>query len=683
MATAAELRAQQEKLKEARQTYAKTKIEYSKRLNEAMKKRMAEGASRAEVAHMMNNDIHAFENYGFSAQDMIAYRAAKREAAALDKSISALDWQILDQANAERRASEKQQSNAEKYETKKKNSDMSLAQKTESPLKPGQPDERHSYNPNTGHTVMEKKHVYSDSSGIFAIREEVAKDGTVVSSRIENKRTPEQKKQAQKEYQRKKDETTKADTELKKQQEEEERKKKEADKAARKVQKEKEKAEDKTRREQEHEKRVEQRAQNKKEYDDALAKYKEERAKAKEKQTEERAQEAMKRHDEFAKQHNELVKQGTDQGATAYKKINDYTYTEYEKWKEQEANGGYKGTSAQAKKELRDSISDIWNASTKDARDELSGAYKNVSGSVDALKNARQTMQDLYKGKVLGDGINGLSNSALNIQVAAMAVHDKNGMVDLQKAILTQKLADRMLLDNIADAVSNQMYSFQTAGANIKYAYLAQKAYVSAYIKQTFANPQFMANITKVVATKVDNYVEALTNEQVAKIGTKIDNVFTKVDKKLDRITYKATTTLDKLSKINILESMNDKIDKLTSLSGLQKKLDKSPVGFLLSPLVSGVASVGGLAVKGLFASTGITSAVARVQAKIFNLQKGIVKAKAWVTQKVQMVKNYVNTLKEKAKAVVTSFANKIVADIKSKIKNVATGMFGGKGISI
>lgn len=447
-------------------------------------------------------------------------------------------------------------------------------------------------------------------------------------------------------------------------------------------------AAEKKRREEERAKRAAARKANEEEYETKLAEYKKQHEAEKLKYKQERADAAVKRHEEYVKQRKELAEQAEESGKNAYKSVNDYTYTAVEQYKQQEeqrkkTGTGYTGSSAQAKQELKDSIKDLWNMSTKDAAEELSGAYKGLSPSIDTLKNAKGTIKDILDNNIKGQGLDALKNSSLALQAAALNATDKDGMLEVQKAILTQKLSARVVMDQITDAVQMKVDTLQDAGTAVRNTLLLQRAYVAAYIKQTFGNPQFMANVTKVVSIKVDNYVEALAMEKVKTIDKKIDTIFTRIDDKLDKVSKKTNKLLDKVEKINVLESFNSAIDKFTSLGGLQKKLEKSPFGIILSPLVGAVSAVGSASVKIMLTSAGITGAVAKVQQKIVGLQSKIADARAFITSRIQMVRDYVNKLKEKAKAAIKQFANKVVADIKSKISSAVAGAFGGKGVSI
>lgn len=614
---------------------------------------------------------------------------------------------------------EARQAKSKTYEAKKRQSDVGLSiatlgQQGYSPTvsSKNKPDE----------TVMMNKGSYTDRYGETHERTASIRNNVTGSTRIVDAKTgeivgsqqasPEERRRLQKENIKKSQEsaaansnspvrdraaedkrwddfvnrTTKETPEEKAKREAEEKKRKEEEREAKRKQKEEKKAQDKARRQADHERREKEREQNKKEYNEALDKYKKERAEAKAKAKQEREEAAKKRREEYVKQRDAKTNEGKKAGETAYKQINDYTYTAKEDYRKQVQDGGYKGTSAEAKADLKNTLSDLWNMSTGDARKELSGAYSEVSPAIDTLKNARSTVTDLYKNTVIGGVTEMAGNAQMALSAGALAAVDKDGMVNLQKIILSQKLADRVVLDNIMDAVNGQMQTFKDAGTAIKNFYLVQHAYIAAYIKQTFGNPQFMKNITGVVAIKVGNYVEAWTNEQVTKYvdkaNKKIDQVFTRIDKKIDKVSSKidgALDKVDKLTQIDLLQKMNDKIDKFTSLQGLQDKLNKSPLGALLSPIVGTVGAVGGVAIKGMFAQTGITSAVARIQQKIVGLHDKIVQAKQFVAQKVQMVKDYINNLKEKAKAIVTEFANKIVSDIKSKIQNAVAGAAGIK----
>lgn len=473
------------------------------------------------------------------------------------------------------------------------------------------------------------------------------------------------------------------ETNLKEELEKQRKEQKAAEKKQREAEAEKEKARIKA----EHDKRAAARKANEEEYEKQLADYKQKREAELAERKKEREAAAKKRQQEYVEQRKALAEEGETSGKKGYQAVNDYTYTAITQYAAQEEERkktgvGYTGSSAQAKKELKDSIKDLWNMSAGDAVKEVSGAYKGMSSSIDTLKSAKDIVNDLVKGKTVTDGISSLKDASLAIQAAALNAKDKDGMLEIQKAILAQKLASRVVMDQIVDAVQMKMDALKDAGTMIKDTVLLQKAYIAAYVKQTFGNPQFMANVMHVVSIKVDNLVEAMAMEKVADVNKKIDTIFTRVDDKIDKVEKKSYEILDKAAKIDVLESFNSTIDKFTSLDSLQKKLDKSPFGFVLSPIVGAVAAVGNIAVKGMLSASGITGAVAKVQQKIVGLQSQITKAKAFVASRVQMVRDYVNKLKEKAQAAVKKFADQVVADIKSKISSALAGAFAGKGVS-
>ena len=656
--------------------------------------------------------------YGFSASDAkqleSSYQTHMQYVHAWGRANDAwLDYDnkyvqpIYQKEIANSRKGEAKQAQNKTYESKRQQSDASRKQATVSPKNSSPvpaPTVRPNVSTNKPKPAAEKKttgvvgndgkvhqHTYTKTNKYTGATEVIDSDTSEII-RIDKlpkaqedawrKKVSDQQDKEWKEKQKADEATRKAKAAEEKKQRDAQ---KEAERQEKAKQREEQKAQDKIRRQEGHERREKEREQNKKEYNEALDKYKKERAEKKAKEKQEREEAAKKRQEEYVKQRDAKSKEGEETGKNAYKQINDYTYTQKENYRQQVKDGGYKGTTADAKADLKNTLSDLWNMGTGDARKELSGAYKDISPSIDVFKNARSTVQGLYKNTVIGGVTEMAGNAQMALSAGALAAVDKDGMVNLQKIILSQKLADRAVLDNIMDAVNGQMQTFKDAGSAIKNAFLVQQAYVTAYVKQTFGNPQFMKNVTGVVAIKVGNYVEAWTNEQVNKYmnkaNEKIDKVFTRVDQKIDKISSKidgALDKVDKLTQIDLLGKMNDKIDKFTSLQGLQNKLNKSPLGALLSPIVGTVGSVGGVAIKGMFAQTGITSAVSKIQEKMVGLHDKIVKAKEFVQQKVQMVKNYINDLKEKAKAIVTDFANKIVSDIKSKIQSAVAGAIGG-----
>lgn len=620
----------------------------------------------ADAITTVAKNPYFFADYGFTAHDAVEMGGFARDHNSWrikHNQTSSTYW-----AEKERRDAEAEEKSRQSIRSKMQKSHEALASATTTPQEHKntmvireETDWRVSERTvdiNTGEIVS----VHSERKSAKGSKEKnVDSERGNPASRQSTKTTDSQAEKAAKEQERKR-------------KKEEEKKRREAEKA----EKAKKRAEDKKRRD-------EVRKQNRQEYDDQLAKYKKQRAEEKAAAKKKRAEEAQKRHDEYVQQRKEIAERAKQNGEADYKAVNDYTYSAVKAYEEQEANGGYKGSSAQAKKELKESLKDIWNISTASAQEELSGAYSGISSSIDTFKNAKDTVSGIYK-DALSQGAGMLGNAKLTYQAALLNAGDKDAMLDIQKQILTQKLTDRMIMDQIVDNVQNQMLNFKDAGTAIRNTLLIQRAYVAAYIKQTFGNPQFVANVTKVVSLKVNNYIEAMANEKAAEINNKIDSAFTKVDGKIDKVSNQIISYLDKAEKIDIVAKMNSALDKVTSIQDrIDKKIEKfnnSPVGIFLSPLIQSVAAVAVPGIQNMLVSNKIVDAVTKVKDKIVNLQKGIAKAKEFVTQKVQMVKDYLNQLKEKAKAAVQAFANKIVADIKSKISSALGGMFAKKGAS-
>lgn len=433
--------------------------------------------------------------------------------------------------------------------------------------------------------------------------------------------------------------------------------------------------EEKVRRAREKQARNLARQKNKEDYARQLKEYQDKRAKEKAEEKARREAEEKTRRESYEKARDSIGNTAEADGGKGRQAVTDYTRKLQEEYKKQQEDRGYAGSSSQARAQLRSSIKDIWNLSTAEARKELRGAYTQNSEAISALMNARSTVSGLVYDKAIGGFTGSLSNSALSLQAAALTVRNKEGMVELQKQILTQKLANRVVLDQIADAVSGQMHSLQASGTQIRNMVLLQRAYVAGYIKQTFGNPEFMANVAATVSIRVNNYVDALTNEKLTELNSKVDSIFLRADGKLASLTSRVNTALNQASRIDVLSAMNKQIDKLTNLTD---KLDKSPVGRLVSPLIKDVISSTGKQIDGTFKGGAFSRTVQAIKDKVVGLQGRLNEAKKFVTEKVQMVRDYVNQLKEKAMAAVKVYADRVIGDIKSKISNALTGAVKG-----
>jgi len=215
-----------------------------------------------------------------------------------------------------------------------------------------------------------------------------------------------------------------------------------------------------------------------------------------------------------------------------------------------------------------------------------------------------------------------------------------------------------------------------------------QKAYINTYLKNTLGNPEFMAKVSKNIGDQVGKYVDALSNEKInevntrldeagKKIDTAIDNTFSRVTSKIDDTTQKISTKLDDLSKLNIVNDINSKLEKSLSLESFEKRLDSNPLTQILSPSIMSICNAGQLSIMNSFKQPKMLETITKVQTKIKAVQENLKKAKDFIANKTKQLKEYVDNLKKKATEAVKQFANKVVADIKNKISVAVTGALG------
>lgn len=256
-----------------------------------------------------------------------------------------------------------------------------------------------------------------------------------------------------------------------------------------------------------------------------------------------------------------------------------------------------------------------------------------------------------------------------------------NSLLELQKKILGGKLAEITTITNIAEAISK--IDFSKIGDIAENFFLSKKAYISAYIKNTFGNKEFMTKTLNKIGDKINEYMNSLTKDYLNSIGSKIESGFNKIfldsNNIMSRITAGKDKIIDKFSQLTTLNWLNDKISKCTDLTNLSSILSGSNVGKLLFDKMGPILDTAKLSIKNWMSNVNFTSKIKLVSEKLKTFKEQITKYKDFVKQKVEMVKNYIENIKNQAIAAVTQFANTIISDITSKIN--IEGITGALGL--
>ena len=344
-------------------------------------------------------------------------------------------------------------------------------------------------------------------------------------------------------------------------------------------------------------------------------------------------------------------------------------------------DGMYNGTSKQALDDMKSTVKDIWSATTGGITSELK---KSLDGKEEgSLGYAKSSLNTLFGGLNITDPKSALAALNGGMSEQMMVSLSQQSMLDLQKDLTSGMLTQQIILDSIANRIQEQGDLFKQAGNSVVSAFLIQKAYINAYLKETFGNPVFMKEVHGVVTQKIDVFVDTLTAEKLKELNDKADkkitNTFTRIDKKVTTTTKKINLQLDKITKVNILDSMNDMLSSATSMNGLINKMNKNPLLKMFTPIVSATSQVATMSIMAKFYKPSFVAKMAKVQSKVIAIQAAVNKAKEYVEQKTAQLKAYVNELKQKAMNAITSYATKIVNDIKSKISVSLAGAMGVK----
>lgn len=269
-----------------------------------------------------------------------------------------------------------------------------------------------------------------------------------------------------------------------------------------------------------------------------------------------------------------------------------------------------------------------------------------------------------------------------------LKVLSNEGLLKLQQGILSNKLAESLTFDNIVAKVAEYWTSAQGSFATLTEKLAAKKAYISAFIKNTFGNPEYMKTLTENITNKIDTALKNLACKKIdgfiGKIDDKINSVFSRVDAKLDQITSQVYAKIDSLTKLDCLKDINNKLQGVLSMESLTKKLESTPFGKLISSPIGKIAKSAGGKIIEMFKSSKYAKVFEKVTGAFQRISQSIQKAKDFVKQKVQMIKDYVNKLKDMAVNAIKEYATKIVSDIASKIAvsagNAISGALGSIG---
>lgn len=398
----------------------------------------------------------------------------------------------------------------------------------------------------------------------------------------------------------------------------------------------------------------------------------------------EQAKQRKLNHEKTMKQRAENEKQAVLDATGSYERakaaLDEFTKQDIEDAKDMSKHKTFSGTSAQAKEKLASDMKNILNITTGEATATVKAAYDASKKYASSQGGAGEIVNGIITGKIFKNP----KPMLLGYTEEQLANMTSQSLLDLEKLNCSDRLAETIIIDNIADSIMKQKEAFTSSFGSYKEAFILERTYITAYFKQTFGNPEFIKGVRAKVYVGVSDYIDALSQEQLdkftAKADQKIDKIFNKVDGKIDRVTSKIdkiTTKLDNLTKIDILSSISNKIDSTFSLNSLQNKLNKTFLGSLIAPTVGAIGQSIGNIVKLNFTSMKFMKSITAIQDKIKVVQQQIQKAKEFIANKVQMVKNYVNNLKQKAIDAVKTYASKIISDITSKIKLSIGGALG------
>lgn len=388
----------------------------------------------------------------------------------------------------------------------------------------------------------------------------------------------------------------------------------------------------------------------------------------------------------------DLMSMGTSEERKAAREAKEKQKAESQAAKEAEAakrkqnNDAKKATKEDMQQKAIKDAQEMMGKSTDDVLGGLESTIKDIFSKKDSTVNEAVTTFNKAKKEVekviktSKDVQSFLKDPKKGLQELAVKTLSNEKYLSILTDVFSGKVTEASILDAIGGNIAGKIGDLKNMTQNITEQFLLKKAYISAYIKETFGNVEYMKSLmqdmSKKIGDKIKNMAYEKLNYLTSNISQKIDSVFSNVTSKIDQITSKVFTKIDTLTKIVSLEGITKKLEGVLSLDSLKSKLESTAFGKILSSPVMNLAS----SLKTKFMSTlnlsKYTQVLTKVTAVIQKIQSAVTKAKEFIQNKIQMVKEYVTALKEQAVNMVKEYANKIVSDITSKID--VSGAIGG-----
>ena len=281
---------------------------------------------------------------------------------------------------------------------------------------------------------------------------------------------------------------------------------------------------------------------------------------------------------------------------------------------------------------------------TKEADKALSGADKIVQQIMDTSKTSTEELKE---------------------QIAKSA--SESGFGAFSKAenwTAAKRLGEIMVCDLIAQEIEkNKLWQ------NGK---ISTSAIINLYLGKTFGDQSFMSDVGTEISASInkyltDGYQTAVYNAN-KELNTQMDNVIQKANAGINQVTSEANKILNKLGKTDVKKALSDVLKDSLTIESINRKLSNSLLGRILKPGINNLYNKGIDKILERLETTGVLDRIEFLQQQIINQQKYITQAQEFIANQEKLVRTYIDEAKKQAEAFVVNEANKIIADISSKI---------------
>ncbi len=260
---------------------------------------------------------------------------------------------------------------------------------------------------------------------------------------------------------------------------------------------------------------------------------------------------------------------------------------------------------------------------------------------------------------------NTADKDALMEQIAKSAASKGFGAFNKENWTAAKQLGDIMVCELIAKEIEkNQL---------LKNGKISADALINLYLGKTFGDQTFMGEVGSEIGKSLDDYINTTYSNAMhnanKNLTTAVDDVIQKTVAEATQVFQKTDKIFNKITSINdINKAIEDAIKDSITLDHINTKLSGTWLGRAIKPGLNKLFDKGISHILKRMTDTGVIDRVTKLQEEIIKQQEYINKARQIIFEHEKIIRTYIDEAKRQAEAMVTQYANQVIADISSKI---------------